>query len=198
MKRKLTEKKLKQLYRLLSVRMTDFDCGKHCAPQNNGVPYCCDQEKVTPVLFKDEYQWHRQRGGFWRKMPVKTKSDRKLVEESCSYNVFAVCPGVQNCRRTSRSLTCRLFPFEPFLDSTGCVKGLVYQDGDNRSCSLREKPQHMYNQLYIRNAIRVWQELVDTFPEDKDLYMRESRKRTRQAARADKPVCLFTYIRGTP
>ena len=194
MKRTLTEKKLKQLYRLLSVRMTDFDCGKHCAPQNSGVPYCCDKGKVTPVLFKDEYQWHRQRGGFWRKMPVKTKSDRKLVEESCSYNVFAVCPGVQNCRRTSRSLTCRLFPFEPFLDSTGYVKGLVYQDGDNRSCSLMEKPQHMYNQLYIRNAIRVWQELVDTFPEDKDLYMRESRKRTRQAARADKPVSLFTYI----
>jgi hypothetical protein len=58
-----------------------------------------------------------------------------------------------------------------------------------------EKPQHMYNQIYIRNAIRVWQELVDTFPEDKDLYIRESRKRTRQAARTDKPVSLFTYIK---
>jgi hypothetical protein len=55
-----------------------------------------------------------------------------------------------------------------------------------------EKPQHIYNQIYIRNTIRVWQELVDTFPEEKDLYIRESRKRTRQAARAGKPVCIFT------
>ena len=191
MKRKLTEKKLKQLYRLLSVPMTDFDCGKDCAPQNNGVPYCCDQDKVTPVLFKDEYRWHRTQRGFWRKMPVKTKSDRKLVEESCSYNVFAVCPGVQKCRRTVRSLTCRLFPFEPFLDSTGTVQGLVYQDGNNGSCSLMNKPQHVYNPLYIRNAIRVWQELVETFPEDKEMYLRESRKRTRQAARTKRPLRLF-------
>jgi hypothetical protein len=191
MKRKLTEQKLKQLYRLLSVRMTDFDCGKRCAPQNNGVPYCCDREKVIPVLFKDEYQWHRLQGVFWGKMPVQTKSDRKLVEESCSYNVFAVCPGVQSCRRTARSLTCRLFPFEPFIDSKGYVKGLVYQSGDKGSCSLMEKPQHMYNQMYIRNATRVWQELVDTFPEDKDLYIRESRKRTRHAARMDTSVRFF-------
>jgi hypothetical protein len=43
----------------------------------------------------------------------------------------------------------------------------------------------------MKNAIRVWQELVDTFPADKDLYIRESRKRTRHAARIDKSVCIF-------
>jgi len=191
MTRKLTAKKLKQLYRLLSVRMTDFDCGKLCAPQNCGVPYCCDGQKVTPVLFRDEYHWHRQQGTFWVKMPVRTPAERKLVEESCSYNVFAVCPGVQGCRRPARSLACRLFPFEPFLDGMGSVRGLVYQNGDNGSCALMEKPQHLYNQIYIKNAIRAWQELVDTFPEDRELYLRESRKRTRHAARLHTSVCMF-------
>jgi len=181
MKKKLTDEKLKHLYRMLSVRMTDFDCGKWCAPRNNGIPYCCDGKKVLPVLFKDEYRWHRQQGGFWHKLHVKTKADKRLVEESCSYNVFALCPGVRDCRRTLRSLTCRLFPFEPFLDSRGSVMGLVYQSSESGCCPLMGKPQHIYIRKYIRNAIRVWQELVDTFPEEKDLYIRESRKRISKA-----------------
>ena len=131
MKRKLTEKQLERFYRLLSVRMTDFDCGSKCAPGNDGVPYCCDREQVTPVLFRDEYRWHREQGAFWKKMPIKTKKEKKLVEETCTYNVFSMCPGVESCRRTLRSLSCRMFPFEPFLDKKGAVIGLVYQDGDN-------------------------------------------------------------------
>ncbi len=189
MKRTLTERQLQRFYRMLSVRMTDSDCGRYCAPQNNDVPYCCDQEKLVPVLFKDEYKWHRKQGDFWKKMSIQTKSDKRLVQDSCSYNVFATCPGVKNCRRTLRSLACRLFPFEPFIDKTGCVMGLVYQNGENECCSLFGKPQRIYNQTYIRNAIRVWQELVDIFPEEKDMYMLESRKR--QAARMGKSTRFF-------
>ncbi len=191
MKRKLTEKQLKRFYRLLSVRMTDFDCGSECAPENNGLPYCCDREQVTPVLFRDEYRWHRKRGAFWKKMPIKTKKDKKLVEETCTYNVFSLCPGGESCRRTLRSLSCRMFPFEPFLDEKGTVTGLVYQDGENERCPLVGKPRHLYNQDYISNAIRVWQELVDTFPEEKEMYLRESRRRKRLVTRKGKPLTIF-------
>jgi hypothetical protein len=191
MKKKLTERQLEHFYRLLSVRMTDFDCGRYCAQQNHDVPYCCDKEKLVPLLFKDEYKWHRKQGAFWRKMPILTKSDKRLVQDSYSYYVFAMCPGVQNCRRTLRALVCRLFPFEPLLDNKGRVIGLVYQNGENESCSLFGKPQRIYNQTYIRNCIRVWQELVDIFPDEKDIYMRESRKRKRQASRTREPVRFF-------
>jgi len=191
MKRKLTERQLQRFYRMLSARMTDFDCGKHCAQQNDGVPYCCDQERVVPLLFKDEYKWHRKQGSFWRKMPIQTKSDERLVRNSCSYNIFAMCPGFQNCRRTLRALICRMFPFEPFLDDKGCVLGLVYQSGENEGCSLVGKPQRIYNPKYIDNCIRVWQELVDIFPEEKDMYIRESRKLRYQVAQMGESVNFF-------
>jgi hypothetical protein len=176
---------------MLSVKMTHFDCGKHCAPKNNNVPHCCDREKVQPLLFKDEYEWHRKQGTFWRKMPIKTKADKKLVQDTCSYNVFAVCPGAQECRRTLRALVCRLFPFEPFIDDKGFVLGLVYIGDKNGDCALMGKPRRIYNPAYIRNCIRVWQELVDTFPEEKDMYMCESRKRKRREARMGKTVRFF-------
>ena len=191
MKRTLTEKHLRRFYRLLSVRMTDFDCGQHCLQQNDDVPYCCDQERVVPLLFKDEYNWHRKQGSFWRKMPIRTKSDEKLVRDCCSYNIFSMCPGVQHCRRTQRALVCRMFPFEPFLDDTGCVIGLVYQIGENEGCSLVGKPQGIYNPTYIANSIRVWQELVDIFPEEKDMYIRESRKLKYKSAQIGASVRFF-------
>lgn len=171
--------------------MTDFDCGQECAQHNKDVPFCCDQGSVIPVLFKDEYRWHRKQGSFWRKMPIRTRSDERLIRDSCSYNVFAVCPGVRNCRRTKRALVCRLFPFEPFLDDDGGVMGLVYQHGDSKGCSLMGKPQRIYNPAYIANAMRVWQELVDVFPEEKNLYIRESKKRRHKAAQIGKSVRFF-------
>jgi hypothetical protein len=191
MKKKLTEKQLRRFYRMLSVKMTDFDCGKHCAPKNNNVPHCCDREKVQPLLFKDEYDLHRKQGTFWRKMPIKTKADKKLVQDTCSYNVFAVCPGAQDCRRTLRAMVCRLFPFEPFIDDKGFVLGLVYIGDKNGDCALMGKPRRIYNPAYIRNCIRVWQELVDIFPEEKDMYVSESRKRKRRESRMGKTVRFF-------
>ena len=191
MKRKLTEKQLIRFYRLLSVRMTDFDCGRRCAPHNHDIPYCCDHRKVVPVLFRDEYNWLRTKARFWGKMPIKTASEKKLVKDTCAYNVFAQCPGVGECRRTLRALVCRLFPFEPFLDEWGSVLGLVYQDGENQRCPLVGKPQRIYNPHYIRNSIRVWQELIDIFPEERDMYIDESRKRALRATKAKESICLF-------
>jgi hypothetical protein len=191
MMRKLTERQLARFYRMLSVRMTDFDCGRRCAPNNGDIPYCCDGKKVVPILYRDEYKWLRTKKKFWRKMPIKTAFEKKLIQDTCYYNVFALCPGVQDCRRTLRALVCRLFPFEPFLDERGFVLGLVYQDGENEQCPLVGKPQRIYNPQYIKNSIRVWQELVDTFPEEKDMYVRESRKRARRATRLKKSISLF-------
>ena len=39
--------------------------------------------------------------------------------------------------------------------------------------------------------IRVWQELIDTFPEEKEMYLRESRRRKRLATRTGKPLTIF-------
>ena len=84
-----------------------------------------------------------------------------------------------------------MFPFEPFLDDTGCVIGLVYQIGENEGCSLVGKPQGIYNPTYIANSIRVWQELVDIFPEEKDMYIRESRKLKYKSAQIGASVRFF-------
>ena len=186
MRQRLSDRQLRRFYRLLSVRMTDFDCGRLCAPGNDGVPYCCDGSRCVPVLFREEYEWHRRRYSFWRRMPVRTKQDRELVGRARAYNVFGSCPGPGGCRRPCRALVCRLFPFEPFVRDDGRVLGLVYQEERKQDCPLIGKPKGVYNPAYIRNAVRVWQEILDSVSSERDLYIGESRKRERRAARTGK------------
>lgn len=196
MKKRLTEKHLKRFYRLLSVRMVHFDCGELCAPGNEGIPYCCDDELVAPILYREELAWHRKNGKFWGKMPVRNSADRKMVRELCSYNVYAECPGPQRCVRSKRSLVCMAFPFEPHVDRDGKVLGLVFIDEGSEECPLVRKPLRIYNPLYITNAIQFWQELIELIPDEKELYTSESRKRERRAKRRGERIRIITVDKG--
>jgi hypothetical protein len=195
MKRKISDKQLRRFYRLLSVRMTDFDCGKLCAPGNEGIPHCCDPDSVVPLLYRDEYRWHRKRGTFWRRMKAKTAEDRRLMAGAYRYNVFARCPGPAECKRSLRALVCRVFPFEPYVDDGGKVLGLVYQEERKDRCALIGRPRRSYNPRYLANAVTFWQEVLDLLPKERKLYIEESRKRDRRVRRKGKTLQLF---RATP
>jgi len=192
MKRRLSQQQVRRFHRLLSVRMTDFDCGKLCAPGNKGVPICCDCERVVPVLFRAEWKWLRKQGKLWKRMPVKTKVDRKMVKKVVDYSLYCVCKGPAACRRGQRAIVCRTFPFEPFVDGNGSVRGLVFQSQKRKKCPLVTYPRSAFNDRYVRNAVRFWQELIDAIPEERELYMRESRKHKRRAARKGRPLRMLT------
>jgi hypothetical protein len=192
MKPRLTEKQLRRFYRLLSVKMIDFDCGKLCAPKNEGVPLCCENEFVVPILFQEEFRWHRKNSAFWKRMSPKNKTIKKFIEESATYYVFSQCPGPQNCRRTKRSMNCMTFPLEPYVNRDGDIEGLMYVNGSNSSCPLIGKPKKIFNPLYISNAIKFWKELFIAYPEEQETYMDESRKRERQAKRKQKKLRIFS------
>jgi hypothetical protein len=171
--------------------MIDFDCGRLCSPHNEGVPYCCDNETVVPVLFREELMKHKKNGGYWKKMPVKTKADRKMVDELCSYNVYAVCPGSERCIRSKRSIVCMTFPFEPFVDRHGIVQGLVFKIDENNGCPLTRKSTGIFNPEYISSTVTFWQEFLDLLPDEKGLYVQESRRHARRVKRHGHKVRVF-------
>jgi hypothetical protein len=191
MKTRITEKQLERFYRLLSVKMTEFNCGKFCAPKNDGIPVCCENEFVTPLLFQEEYRWHRQKSKFWKRASLKNKDIKKMVDDSASYYVYAFCPGPGECQRTRRSIVCRIFPFEPQLNKEGEVLGLVYVNSGAENCSLIGQPKKIYNPKYISNSIKFWQELLELYPPEKELYIDESKKRARRLKRQGKKLEIF-------
>jgi hypothetical protein len=48
------------------------------------------------------------------------------------------------------------------------------------------RPARLYNPKYIANSIRFWSELFEIYPEEKEMYIRESRKRRRRTERKGK------------
>ena len=183
MKTRLTEKKLKSLYRLLSAPMIDFDCGELCAPGNGGIPVCCENEDVVPVLFNEEYKYHWKNGRFWKRMPPISKEIKKFIEEAEDYYIFGKCPGPAGCERSKRSFNCRTFPLEPYLDKDGEIVGLAYADARQIDCPLIGKPMKIFNPDYVRNVIKFWEEMFKYYPEEKETYIDESRKRDRRIKR---------------
>lgn len=195
MKKRISDKKLKRFYELLSVPMIDFDCGKLCAPKNGGFPVCCENEDVVPVLFHEEYKYHWKNGRFWKRMPPITKEIKEFIEESEDYYVFAKCPGVAKCDREKRSLNCRTFPLEPYLDKKGEITGLAYADARQVNCPLIGKPMTIFNPDFMRNAITFWGEMFALYPEEKEMYMDESRKRDRRITRAKERLKKMAIIK---
>jgi hypothetical protein len=183
MKTRITAKKLKRFYRLLSVPMIDFDCGKLCAPKNNGIPVCCGNEDVVPVLFHEEYKYHSRNGGFWKRASTDNKEIKKFIDESEDYYVFSECPGPAGCQRSKRSLNCMTFPLEPHVTKDGKVVGLAYADARDVNCPLIGRPQKIFNPLFIRNSIKFWEEIFELYPEEKEMYIEESKKRERKLNR---------------
>lgn len=180
MKTRITEKTLKRFYKLLSAPMIDFDCGKLCSPGNGGMPICCENEDVVPILFHEEYKYHSKNGRFWKRMPPITKEIKKFIEESEDYYVFAKCSGPAGCKRSKRSLNCRTFPLEPHVAKDGEVVGLAYAEARDINCALIGKPINIFNPVYIQNVIRFWQEMFELYPEEKEMYINESKKRERR------------------
>ncbi|MFC1461914.1 hypothetical protein ACFLQR_05295 [Verrucomicrobiota bacterium] len=187
----LTERHLRRFHRLLSTPMLDFDCGKLCAGARGGVPYCCDNDREGPVLFREEYEWRRKQGPFWQRMPIKTKEDRELVDESMDHYVFAICPGARSCQRRHRAIVCRIFPFEPHVNRSGRVLGLAYRDEKDKECPLVRQPPEIYKPRYVSNAILFWREFLNLVPDEKELYMRQSRNRVLRAKRGSREIPVF-------
>ena len=183
MKTRFSKKQLKRFYKLLSVPMIDFDCGKLCAPENDGIPVCCENEGVVPILFNEEYKYYWKNGRFWKRMPPVTKEIKKFIEEAEDYYIFAKCPEHEGCERTKRSICCRTFPLEPHVSKDGEVIGLAYANARDINCPLIGRPQTIFNPVYIRNVIKFWQEMFEFYPEEQEMYIDESRKRERRIKR---------------
>ncbi len=189
----LDDMMLERLYALLDQPMLSFDCGQLCGHLNDGIPMCCDQNQTVPLLFRNEFDWHRKRHRFWKKMPLDDHHARQLASECHgSPDELAVCPGPARCDRTRRALICRLFPFEPHVDADGRVLGLTYDYKGGAKCPLTGVRENIYNRKYIRDAIECWQIILDLMPDEKTLYVTESKKLRRKFKKADHDIPLFT------
>ena len=115
-------------YAKFNTPITKFDCGAKCAPYNQyGVPFCCDTDHAIPTAYLPEWQFLQANTDLWHPWqdddPDETK---RLRSELPKGQILIECLGHKRCQRNFRSVTCRAFPFFPYISKENEFLGLSY------------------------------------------------------------------------
>lgn len=116
------------LYHNFDAPISTLDCGMKCAPHNiNGVPFCCDTHHAVPTVYQAEWEFLQENTDLWHLWHGENeKETARLAEQTPPGLVLVECQGHLLCQRGFRSITCRSFPFYPYIDKTGMFLGISY------------------------------------------------------------------------
>lgn len=125
---------IRALYDGFNAPVCDFDCGQKCAPNNpSGKPFCCDICHAVPAAYQQEWTylegqtrlWHAWRGD---ECESGEKDEReRLLAETPENMLLLACLGPTKCERPFRALSCRQFPFFPYVTADYRFIGLAYE-----------------------------------------------------------------------
>ncbi len=121
------------LYPRFDAPVTPFDCGLNCAPHNpKGIPACCDICCAVPVAYLQEWDELRRATNLWRPWqpgdcPEDPTDPETLRADLPDDMTLLACLGPAHCQRPYRAISCRQFPFFPYIDGRDRFIGLAYE-----------------------------------------------------------------------
>lgn len=130
----LDEESIRSLYDGFDSPVTSLDCGKKCAPHNpDGKPFCCDICHAVPAAYDSEWKYLERHTDLWHAWRGDECGSLKQMERVQLKNatpkgmILLACLGPSQCRRDFRALSCRQFPFFPYVTSAYRFVGLAYE-----------------------------------------------------------------------
>ncbi len=177
------------IYQDFDAPVTTIDCGKKCALYNpTGKPFCCDICQAVPAAYKDEWGylrastdlWHPWRGDECSSNPENPKELESKTPESM---LLLACLGPQHCQREYRALSCRQFPFFPYITSDYRFLGLAYEWVFEHTCWVISN-LGIVTEQYRQQFIRVYDDLFSQWMHEFESYaMRSEQIRTHFSAK---------------
>jgi hypothetical protein len=167
------------LYANFDSPITKFDCGTKCAPYNpGGKPFCCDICHAVPTAYTPEWEYLQPRTNLWHEWRAEqctdTEEERlaevaRLQEDTPDTMILLECLGPSQCERDFRALTCRQFPFFPYVDSQGEFIGLSYYWEYEDVCWVVSNLAEVTDQ-YRREFVEAFDLLFERWPEELETY----------------------------
>ncbi len=123
---------IRALYDSFNASVTALDCGQECSQHNpSGKPFCCDICHAVPAAYRQEWDYLHQNTDMWHTWRGDECPDgphlQLLQAEAPKEMVLLACLGPQACQRPFRALSCRQFPFFPYVTSDYRFVGLAYE-----------------------------------------------------------------------
>jgi hypothetical protein len=193
---------IRQLYNRFDAPVTDVDCGRMCAPHNpGGKPFCCDICHSVPAAFHQEWEylqvntdlWHPWRGDECAAEPVDPAS---LQDETPEHMRLLACLGPESCRRPFRAISCRQFPFFPYIDSNYTFIGMSYNWDFEATCWVISHLERVTDE-YRRQFVQTYDELFALWDEEFESYIALSEEMRAQFAERRRRIPLIQRDGGT-
>ena len=166
---------MRGLYDRFNVPVAEIDCGQMCAPHNpSGKPFCCDICQAVPAAYKQEWEYLRRSTHLWRKWrgnecPADLNNPDDLRAETPRHMTLLACQGPAHCQREFRALSCRQFPFFPYVTSDYRFIGLAYEWAFEATCWVIRNLRAVtaaYRQEFVQtydHLFAVWQAEFDSY-----------------------------------
>lgn len=124
----LEERDVVSLYAEFQAPVCVQNCGDFCAPYNDlGVPFCCDIDYAIPTAYDSEWRYLQSHTDLWHLWAPEVQELKDAIQKQLPPRQVAVeCQGSLKCQREYRSITCRAFPFFPYLDQKCEWIGMSY------------------------------------------------------------------------
>jgi hypothetical protein len=167
---------IRSLYDSFDAPVTGLDCGRKCAPHNpSGKPFCCDICHAVPAAYREEWSylqkntrlWHVWRGDECAASEAGPAQD--LRAETPENMLLLTCLGPARCERPFRALSCRQFPFFPYVTADYRFLGLAYDWEFEGTCwviSHLEQVTETYRQQFVETHDRLFafsQEIFESY-----------------------------------
>jgi hypothetical protein len=170
---------IRQLYDRFNASVTPVDCGQMCAPHNpSGKPFCCDICHAVPAAYHQEWKylkantdlWHPWRGD---ECPSETGDPAFLLEQTPKHMRLLACKGPALCQRPFRALSCRQFPFFPYVSSDYRFLGLAYEWEFEPVCWVISNLGQVTDE-FRHEFVRIFDELFALWQEEFESYATRS------------------------
>jgi hypothetical protein len=155
------------LYSSFQAPIAVLDCGSKCAPYNQyGVPFCCDTQHSVPTAYQAEWAYLQANTDLWRVwQPDASRTAATLHSSVPEGHVPIKCLGHRLCQRNFRSITCRSFPFFPYITREDEFIGLSYYWEYEDRCWVISNLSGVTSE-YLSEFIGAYDQIFNLFPDD--------------------------------
>ena len=160
-----------KLYARFDAPIAALDCGQQCAPHNRyRAPFCCDTHHAVPVVYAEEWDYLQANTGLWHAWQGRSEAETRRVQAETPPGMLLVeCLGYQRCQRPFRSLSCRAFPFFPYITRDDRFIGMSYYWQFEKQCWVISN-LHIVTPQFRSEFFAAFDELFTLVPEDWDSY----------------------------
>lgn len=192
----LASSDLEPIYKGFNAPVSIFDCGEKCSPHNpNGKPFCCDICHAVPAVYKSEWKYFQEKTDLWHRYRAGECSEKNStgdhpIDPLPAGMISLACLGPALCQRDFRAISCRAFPFFPYISSDHRFQGLACEWEYDSLCWVISNLQEV-TQQYRNEFIRTFDSLLALFDDVFESYAFHSERLRAHAASRKKRFPLL-------